>query len=132
MIGVPGLIPVLPLSMKWKRLLFIVTIVFLTSCSRKITESGRASYYADKFNGRKTANGETFRQRKKTAAHKTLPFGTKVRVKNLSNGRTVKVRINDRGPFVKGRHIDLSKSAARKLGMLKAGVVDVELKYKKQ
>lgn len=64
-----------------------------------------------------------------TAAHKTLPFGTKVKVKNLRNGHTVKVRINDRGPFVRGRVIDLSKKAARKLGMIRDGVVPVELKY---
>lgn len=100
------------------------------SCGRKITETGRASYYADKFQGRKTANGETFRQSKKTAAHKTLPFGTKVTVKNLTNGKTVKVRINDRGPFVKGRTIDLSKKAAKKIDMVNAGVADVELRYK--
>ncbi|GEO09712.1 hypothetical protein SAE01_22080 [Segetibacter aerophilus] len=102
----------------------------LVSCSHKIVESGKASYYADKFDGRQTSNGEIFKQRKKTAAHRTLPFGTKVTVKNLSNGRTVKVRINDRGPFVKGRMIDLSKKAAKKLDMVNAGVADVEIKYK--
>src|SRR3954471_23301908 len=111
---------------------FFIIIVLTTSCGRKITEMGRASYYADKFQGRKTANGETFRQRKKTAAHRTLPFGTKVTVKNLSNGRKVKVRINDRGPFAKGRIIDLSKKAARKLDMLDAGVSNVEIRYKGQ
>lgn len=95
-------------------------------------ETGKASYYADKFNGRKTSNGETFRQSKRTAAHRTLPFGTKVTVKNLANGRKVKVRINDRGPFVKGRMIDLSKRAARKLDMVNAGVSDVEIRYKGQ
>lgn len=104
--------------------------IFFTSCSHKITETGKASFYADKFQGRKTANGEIFRQRKRTAASRTLPFGTKVKVKNLANGRTVKVRINDRGPFVKGRMIDLSRKAARKLGMLDAGVSDVQIKYK--
>ena len=112
------------------RICFIVLVVLLSSCGRKITESGKASYYADKFNGRKTANGETFRQSKKTAAHKTLPFGTKVTVKNLTNGKSVKVRINDRGPFVKGRMIDLSKKAAKKIGMVDAGVSDVEIRYK--
>lgn len=126
-----GVIPVIHLIMKCILPILVAAIVLLPSCSSKIVESGRASYYADKFNGRKTANGEVFRQRKKTAAHKTLPFGTKVTVRNLTNGRSVKVRINDRGPFVKGRSIDLSKRAARKLGMLKAGVVDVELRYKK-
>src|SRR3712207_6265270 len=77
----------------------ILFVLATTSCAKPIVESGKASYYADKFVGRKTANGETFRQRKRTAAHKTLPFGTKVKVKNLDNGKTVKVRINDRGPF---------------------------------
>lgn len=109
----------------------IALLLITTSCARKITESGKASYYADKFQGRKTANGETFRQQRMTAAHPTLPFGTKVKVTNLNNGRSVKVRVNDRGPFVAGRIIDLSKKAARKLGMLQTGVTTVKLKYKK-
>lgn len=108
----------------------LMLLLLCGSCSRKIVETGNASYYADKFNGRRTANGEIFRQRKKTAASKTLPFGTIVKVKNLSNGKTVKVRINDRGPFVQGRIIDLSKKAARKIGMIRAGVQPVQLKYK--
>ncbi|SRR5690554_530052 len=70
-----------------------------------------ASYYHDKFNGRKTANGETFDNKKQTAAHKKLPFGTTVKVTNRANGKWVLVRINDRGPFAKGREIDLSKKA---------------------
>ena len=107
-------------------------ILATSSCSHKMTETGKASYYADKFNGRRTANGEIFRQRKKTAASKTLPFGTKVKVKNLSNGKTVKVRINDRGPFVAGRIIDLSKKAAKKIGMIRAGVQMVEIRYKEK
>lgn len=114
-------------------IIFGSLFIFLhASCGRPIIESGKASYYADKFVGRKTANGETFRQRKRTAAHKTLPFGTKVSVKNLDNGRTVKVRINDRGPFVAGRIIDLSKKAARKINMVNAGVANVEISYKKK
>ena len=95
-------------------------------------ESGKASYYADKFDCRKTANGEIFDQSKITAAHKTLPFGTSVTVKNLSNGKTVKVRINDRGPFVAGRIIDLSKKAAKKIDLINAGVANVEIRYKKK
>jgi rare lipoprotein A len=102
------------------------------SCSRKITETGKASYYADKFQGRRTANGERFSQHKMTAAHKTLPFGTKVKVVNLDNGRSVKVTVNDRGPFVSGRIIDLSKKAARKMGMVQAGVANVEIRYKRK
>ncbi|WP_207511018.1 septal ring lytic transglycosylase RlpA family protein [Longitalea luteola] len=107
-------------------------ILSLSSCARKITETGKASYYADKFHGRTTASGEKFNQHKLTAAHKTLPFGTKVKVTNLSNGRSVNVIVNDRGPFAPGRIIDVSKKAARKLGMIDAGVASIEIKYKKK
>ena len=89
--------------------------------------SAVASYYADKYHGRKTSNGETFNMYDMTAAHKTLPFNTKVKVTNLSNGKSVVVRINDRGPFVKGREIDLSKAAAAKIGMIKSGTAKVSL-----
>jgi rare lipoprotein A len=116
----------------YKVILSSVVVSILTSCSKPIIESGKASYYADKFAGRKTASGEIFRQRKRTAAHKTLPFGTKVKVKNLDNGRSVKVKINDRGPFVAGRIIDLSKKAARKINMVNAGTANVEVSYKKK
>ncbi len=88
-----------------------------------------ASYYADKYIGRKTSNGERFKQNKLTAAHKTLPFGTKVKVTNLSNGQSVKVRINDRGPFIQGRIIDLSKKAAKKIDMVNTGVTKVTIRY---
>jgi rare lipoprotein A len=115
-----------------KAFLFGVLACTVISCSHKITESGRASYYADKFQGRKTASGERFSQHKLTAAHKTLPFGTMVKVVNLANGRSVKVEINDRGPFVGGRIIDLSKKAARKIGMVGSGVANVEIRYKKK
>ncbi len=114
----------------YKASVIIFSTALIFSCSPKIVETGRASYYADKFEGRKTSNGEIFSQDKMTAASKTLPFGTKVTVKNLANGKTVKVRINDRGPFVAGRSIDLSKKAAKKIDMVDAGVADVELKYK--
>lgn len=118
--------------MKWIPRYCILLLLFTVSCGRKITETGRASYYADKFEGRKTANGEIFNQSKNTAAHKTLPFGTKVTVKNLKNGRSVKVRINDRGPFVAGRIIDLSKKAAKKIDLVNAGVGSVEIQYKRR
>lgn len=90
--------------------------------------TGRASYYAAKFDGRKTANGEIFSNKKMTAAHLTLPFGTWVRVTNTKNNKSVVVRINDRGPYVKGRIIDLSHAAADSLGIIHAGwaVVKVE------
>lgn len=113
-----------------KILLLFLTIT-LFSCAPKITQKGKASFYASSFNGRKTASGEKFRNSKLTAAHKTLPFGTKVKVTNLSNGKSVKVRINDRGPFVAGRIIDLSKKAARRIDMADQGIGNVEIKYKK-
>lgn len=114
---------------------FAITVALVvTGCSRKITETGMASFYGagDGYHGRKTANGEIFNKNKLTAAHKTLPFGTIVKVKNLSNGETVKVRINDRGPFVKGRIIDLSEKAAKKINMRQQGVAEVQLKYRRK
>ncbi|MBN2542355.1 septal ring lytic transglycosylase RlpA family protein [bacterium] len=90
-------------------------------------QEGTASYYADKFHGRKTSNGETYNMFDLTAAHRTLPFDTKIRVINLENGRSVVVRINDRGPFVKNRIIDLSLKAAKELGMIKNGTAKVRL-----
>lgn len=91
------------------------------------TQTGKASYYADKFQNRKTASGELYKHKLKTAAHKKLPFGTRVRVRNVENGKTVVVKINDRGPFAKKRIIDLSKSAFESIGQLSAGVLDVEI-----
>lgn len=91
------------------------------------TQTGKASFYADKFEGHPTASGEKYKHNKLTAAHKTLPFGTVVRVTNLANGSTVDVKINDRGPYIEGRVIDLSKSAAEKLGFINLGVTDVKL-----
>ena len=89
--------------------------------------NAEASYYAEKYHGRKTANGETFNMYAMTCAHKTLPFGTVLRVTNLSNNKSVDVRVNDRGPFVKGREIDVSKAAAQKLGMIKTGTARVKI-----
>jgi rare lipoprotein A len=96
--------------------------------SARQVQRGKATWYGGKFQGRKTASGERFDKHKLTAAHRKLPFGTRVRVTNMSNGRSVVVRINDRGPFGgKGRIIDVSKAAARKLKMIRAGVVEVEV-----
>lgn len=89
---------------------------------------GLASYYADEFNGRKTANGEVFDMHALTAAHKTLPFNTIVSVRNLNNGREVMVRINDRGPFVGSRIIDLSLGAAREIDLVASGTAPVTLR----
>lgn len=94
----------------------------ISSTAGSVQEGG-ASYYAHKFHGRQTASGEIYDENDMTAAHKTLAFGTTVRVTNLSNGKDVVVRINDRGPFVKGRIIDLSYKAAGKLDMISAGVI---------
>jgi len=87
---------------------------------------GVASFYGGKFHGRQTANGETFDMYAYTAAHKSLPFNTWLRVTNLDNGHQVEVRINDRGPYVKGRVLDLSYAAARTLGMIKTGTARIE------
>lgn len=91
------------------------------------TQVGLASWYGKKFNKRKTASGEKFSPNLPTAAHRHLPLGTHVRVTNLENGRTTTVRVNDRGPYVKGRIIDLSKSAAKKIGMVHVGVTPVKI-----
>lgn len=91
----------------------------------------KASYYHDKFHGRTTANGEKFSNSDMTAAHKTLPFGTKVRVTNLRNSKSVIVEINDRGPFIKGRKIDLSQKAFNKLSNKKKGVISVKIEVLK-
>jgi rare lipoprotein A len=105
-------------------LLALLTLV--AGCASPASD-GLASYYANKYQGRKTASGEPFDTARLTAAHRTLAFGTKVRVTNLDNGRSVVVRVNDRGPFVSGRVIDLSPAAARQLDMLRAGVARVKL-----
>jgi rare lipoprotein A len=89
--------------------------------------NGIASWYGPGFHGKKTASGEIYDQNKLTAAHKTVPLGTKARVTNLENGSTVEVEINDRGPFVEGRIIDLSRAAARALGFVKLGTAPVQV-----
>lgn len=90
-------------------------------------EEGLASWYGGKFHGRQTASGERYDKNGISAAHKTLPFGTVVLVTNLDNGKTLRVRVNDRGPFVKGRVIDVSEGAAKLLGMRAAGIAKVRL-----
>lgn len=91
------------------------------------SEIGKASYYADMFNGRTTASGEIFSNSLMTAAHKTLPFGTRVRVRNPNNGNTIEVIINDRGPFTPGRIIDLTSFGFSQLDSISKGVIDVEI-----
>ncbi len=107
----------------------------LSGCARKVDvrapyteQTGQASWYGEKFHNRRTASGEVFDMNKYTAAHRTLPFDTMVRVENLKNGKRIDVRINDRGPFVEGRIIDLSRKAAETLGMIRDGVVPVRIR----
>ncbi|WP_421682433.1 septal ring lytic transglycosylase RlpA family protein [Stutzerimonas urumqiensis] len=98
-----------------------------TTQARTFTQTGKASFYARRHHGQRTANGETHDQTAMVAAHRSLPFGTQVRVTNLDNGKQVTVRINDRGPFRRGRIIDLSRAAAQALGMIEQGVVRVRV-----
>lgn len=95
-----------------------------------VEQVGEASFYGGGFHGKKTATGERFDQNKNTAAHPTLPLGTEATVTNLETGASVDVKINDRGPYVKGRDIDLSKGAAKELGMTKDGVAPVKIEAK--
>ncbi len=109
---------------------YLLTVIFqlfiaFTICAQ--VQTGKASFYADKFEGSPTASGEKYKHNKLTAAHRSLPFGTKVRVTNVANNESVEVVINDRGPFVENRVIDLSKSAAEKLGFINQGLADVKV-----
>lgn len=97
------------------------------AAAESVLGSSLASWYGPRFQGRTTASGERFDMNGLTAAHRTLPLGTQVRVRNLENGRSVVVRINDRGPYVKGRGIDLSYAAARELRMVEDGEAPVEI-----
>ena len=124
--------------MKLIKFVFIsVLLVILTACStapsninnqqRNAAEQGKASFYADKYHGRTTASGERFSQQAATAAHLKLPFGTRVNVTNIANNKSVVVRINDRGPYIRGRIIDLSKAMFKKIADPKVGVIDVSV-----
>jgi rare lipoprotein A len=95
-----------------------------------VEQVGEASFYGPGFHGKKTATGEKFDQNDKTAAHPTLPLGTEATVTNLETGASVDVKINDRGPYVKGRDIDVSKAAAKELGMTKDGLAPVKIEAK--
>ena len=114
-------------------LIFAVMSLFLISCAQvtypppEVTQTGVASWYGPNFHGKTTSNKEIYDMHDLTAAHKSLPFGTYVVVTNLNNGRSVTVRINDRGPFVKGRIIDLSYAAAKAVDMIGTGTAPVKL-----
>ena len=109
-------------------------MLFLLSCSTTpkgtFFEEGHASWYGKKFHGRTTASGEKYNMFEMTAAHKSLPFGTRVVVHSKRSGKTVEVRINDRGPFISGRIIDLSYAAAKELDIVNLGQDEVELRVR--
>lgn len=109
----------------------IFSVLFISCNDNEVlynyVEEGKASYYANLFIGRPTANGEAFSQDSMSAAHKFLPFGTKVKVTNIDNGKTIDVVINDRGPFVRNRIIDLSRRGADSLDFLQKGIAKVQL-----
>jgi rare lipoprotein A len=117
--------------------LALAALAPVSGCKKKIpkpavpapgrTESGIASWYGEPYHGRRAANGEVYDMNKLTAAHRTFAFGTWVRVRNLDNGKAVEVRINDRGPFVRGRIIDLSRAAAHQVAMIAPGTAKVRL-----
>ncbi len=114
------------------RLTWIVIVLLSLSCASASKRGtgllrGKASWYGRGFQGKKTASGERFDMHQLTAAHRTLPFGTLVRVREVQSGKEVLVRINDRGPYAAGRLIDLSYEAARQLGMVGSGEAEVEL-----
>jgi rare lipoprotein A len=121
------------------KLLVFLILFLLAGCSTVqpgaerggtgFTEYGQASYYADKYHNRRTASGEIYKHGLKTAAHRKLPFGSRVKVTNVKNGKSVIVKINDRGPFVKGRVIDLSKSAFNSIGSISSGVINVKVEW---
>ena len=122
---------------RWVYISFAFLALALAGCAKRAPvnpsewigyqEAGEASYYAMKYQNRKTASGERLDQGSSTAAHRKLPFGTMVKVTNITNSKSVTVRINDRGPFVKGRVIDLTRSAFKRIGDLDSGVVSVKI-----
>ena len=113
--------------MKFTAKAVLTAAVFAFASAGSKASAGTASFYGKRFHGRTTANGERFNMNAMTAAHKSLPFGTKVKVTNRNNGKSVIVRINDRGPYHGNRVIDLSRGAAAKIGMLNSGTARVSI-----
>ena len=112
--------------------LLAITLLYLSGLGTpadSVSKTGKVTYYAKKFEGRKTTSGEVYQANKYTAAHKTLPFGTQVKVTNLNNGKSVIVFINDRGPYGKGLIIDVSALAAKDLGMYGKGTAPCKITY---
>lgn len=110
---------------------FLILISLLLFSQSNFPQFGKASFYADKFEGKLTASGEKYKHNSMTAAHKSLAFGTKLKVTNLTNGKSVVVTINDRGPYVDDRIIDVSRKAASKLDFIEIGIVDVKIELAK-
>ncbi len=114
-----------------RQILFVFAALFattlLTSFVLQKEEYGKAGYYADSLHGRKTASGEVYNKNELTCAHKTLPFGTRIKVTRLDNKKSVIVRVNDRGPYVEGYVVDLSRAAAEKIDLIKIGVTAVKI-----
>ena len=104
---------------------FVLAVTSLTVVAS--AETVKCSYYSHKYDGRRTASGQRFSSNALTAAHKTLPLGTRVKLTNPANHHSVIVRVNDRGPFVKGRDISVTRRAAKRLGFTRAGVADLEM-----
>ncbi len=117
----------------WRPLSALALFTLLAGCAshdidpRGYDETGTASFYGSRHHGKRTASGEPFDQHALTAAHRSLPFGTRVQVTNLKNQRSVVVRINDRGPHTRGRLIDLSRAAAQRLDMIRSGTARVRV-----
>jgi rare lipoprotein A len=107
----------------------LLNVLTLTAPADSNSKTGKATYYAKKFEGRRTTSGAVYRANKYTAAHKTLPFGTEVTVTNLNNQKSVTVVVNDRGPYGKGLIIDLSTIAAKEIGLYGKGIVPCKITY---
>jgi rare lipoprotein A len=107
--------------------LFVIAALFSSFAIRAVEEFGKAGYYADSLHGRKTASGEVYDKNDLTCAHKSLPYGTKVRVTRLDNKKSVVVRVNDRGPFIDGYVVDVSRRAAEEIGLIKDGITRVKV-----
>jgi len=107
---------------------FLLLLLALSACAARHTEQGEASWYGKELRGRPTASGEPFRPSKRTCAHKSLPLGTVLKVKSLDTGKSVRVTVNDRGPYAKGRILDLSRRAAKRIGLYEQGHGAVKIK----
>ena len=114
--------------MQLKKILLLLTALLLTTTTAAFAQSaGKASYYGNSLHGRRTSDGSRYHKDSLTCAHRTLPFGTLLKVRNVNNGKEVVVKVNDRGPYCRGRVVDLSMAAAKELGMVAAGVVAVQV-----